>query len=248
MLDPEPQGLPRKPSLVVSHERSGTHFLMNTLALNFGYRPYVDLDERPGFDPRSTPQILGFLLGTAWPLQTVLKSHHPVEFFPILPRLAEIYEIFYIVRDPRDALLSFRRYLAESPPGTGPVTATLGEFLRAAPSGGVRRYQGQAAATMVDRWRLHVEGWLAAAEPLAGRLTVVRYDDLDERFAASVERLAAALGQPCLAPRRPSLTESVIHPGPGGSGRHRTVLTAADQEFVRKQAGETMRQAGFQPD
>ncbi len=26
---------PRKKAIVVSHERSGTHFLMNTLALNF---------------------------------------------------------------------------------------------------------------------------------------------------------------------------------------------------------------------
>lgn len=239
---------PRRPALVVSHERSGTHFLMNTLALNFGYLPYTDLDERPGFDPWSTPQLLEFLLGTAWSPQTLLKSHHPVELFPVLPRLAEIYEMFYVVRDPRDALLSFRRFIAGSEPGTGPVTETAGEFLRAAPTGRIARYQRQEVASLVDRWRLHVDGWMAAADRLGGRLTVVRYDDLDERFAATVERLAAVLGQPVPEPRRPSLTDRVIQPGTGGSGKHRAILTEADQGFVKAVAGGTMRRAGFQMD
>ena len=98
--------MPSRPALVLSHERSGTHFLMNTLALNFGYRPYTDLDERPGFDPRSTPQALEFLLAQ-WPAQTVLKSHHQAELIPALPLLAKAFAIFYVMRDPRDALLSF---------------------------------------------------------------------------------------------------------------------------------------------
>jgi hypothetical protein len=231
---------PRRPALVVSHERSGTHFLINTLALNFGYRPYVDLDERPGFDPRSTPQLLEFLLGTAWPLATVIKSHHQAEMLPALPWLTGIYAVFYVVRDPRDALLSFWRYLASSGLGAGPQTATVSEFLRAAPCGQVLRYQRQAAASMVERWRLHVDGWSAAAGRLPG-LHVVRYDDLDERFAATVERIAAALGQPAPAAAcRPALDANVIHPGPGGSGAHRAAFSAADQEFVRAVAGETM--------
>jgi hypothetical protein len=231
---------------VVSHERSGTHFLMNTLALNFGYLPYTDVDERPGFDPRSTPQLLDFLFA-GWPTRTVLKSHHQAEMIPLLPRLAEEYEMFYIVRDPRDALLSFRRYIAESAPGTGPMTETLGEFLRAAPCGRILRYQRQAAASMVDRWRLHTEGWSAAAGRLGG-LTVVRYADLDERFAATVARLAAGLGRAVAAPRRPSNSNHVVLPGAGGSGQHRAAFTAADQAFVREAAGEAMRRAGLPAD
>jgi hypothetical protein len=242
--------LPRKPALVVSHERSGTHFLMNTLGQNFGYLPYTDLDERQGFDPRSTPQRLDFLLGAPWPTRTVLKSHHQVEMLQPLPLVAAAFEVFYIVRDPRDVLLSFRRYLAGCAAGTGPVTATVGEFLRAAPSGLIVRYQRQAAASMVERWRQHVEGWLDAAAKLPGRVTVLRYDDLDERFAVTVERLAAALGRPAAAPVpvRPSKIEHVVLAGEGGSGRYRGVLTADDLAFVAATAGDAMRRVGCPPD
>jgi hypothetical protein len=234
----------RRPALVVSHERSGTHFLMNTLAANFGYCPYADVDEAPGFDPRSTPQMLGFLL-RRWPWQAVLKSHHQVDFFPLLPRLAERFHVFYVVRDPRDALLSFRRFIAAAAPGTGPLAASIGDFLRAAPCGRIVRYQRHDEADMVARWRRHTEGWSAAAAALPGRLTLVRYDDLDERFAATVARLAAALGRPAGAARRPPHDEHVVQPGPGGSGGHRAVLTAADQQLVRAAAGGAMQAVGL---
>jgi Sulfotransferase domain len=240
---------PARPALVISHERSGTHFLMNTLALNFGYRPFVDLDERPDFNPRSTPQLLAFLLA-GWPPQMVLKSHHPADLLPPLALLAEVFEVFYVLRDPRDVLLSFWRYVSAvnaSGLDGGPQVATLGEFLRAAPAGSMLRYQRRPASTMVERWRLHVEGWTAAAERLPGRLKLVRYDDLDERFAATVARLADALGCSVGEARRPSHHENVVLAGPGGSGRHRALLTAEDQAFVGATAGETMRRVGFTP-
>lgn len=107
---------------MVSHERSGTHFLMNTLRLNFGYLHYTDLDERPGFDPRSTPQLLTFLLA-GWSPRAVLKSHHPVDLLPPLPLLADVFDLIYVLRDPRDALLSFWRFTTASGPGTGPPAA-----------------------------------------------------------------------------------------------------------------------------
>jgi hypothetical protein len=218
---------------------------MNTLALNFGYRPYTDVDRRPGFDPRSTPQMLGFLLEPR-PASTILKSHHSVELIPLLPRIAERFEVFYVLRDPRDALLSFWRYIWNTNPETGPWTATVGAFLRAAPSGYILRYQYHPAATMVERWRLHVEGWTAAAANPAIR--VVRYDDLDERFEESVARLAESLGTPIGEPRRPSPSEGVIQRGKGGSGGHRAYFTAADHDFVREAAGATMRRLGYAPD
>jgi Sulfotransferase domain len=232
-------GPPQRPALVVSHERSGTHFLMNTLAANFGYRPYTDVAV-PGLDPRSTPEMLGFLLAD-WPPQTVLKSHHQVDFFPLLPRLAGSFHIFYVMRDPCDTLLSFWRFIAASPLGTGPLTATVGEFLRAAPTGSITLYDHRPDANMVARWCRHVRGWSAAATRLSNALTVVRYADLDERFAATVERLAAVLGRvPPPEPFRPSPFSGVIHPGPGGSGRHRDFFTDEDHAFVREVAGETL--------
>ncbi|CAN5543475.1 hypothetical protein BH10ACT1_BH10ACT1_18100 [soil metagenome] len=238
----------RRPALVVSHERSGTHFLMNTLRLNFGYQPRTDLEQRPGFDPGSTPQMLAFLL-QPWPLTSVVKSHHQAAFFPVLPRLAERFHLVYVVRDPRDALLSFWRYLAASPPGIGPRAATAGGFARVAPCGFVAGYQRTALRSMTERWRVHADGWLEALERLGDAATLVRYEDLDRRYPDEVERLAAVLDvTPPAEVRRPSLHEWVIHPGEGGSGKFRSAFGEADLEFVHREAGETMLRLGYSLD
>src|SRR5262245_22507792 len=102
----------RPAALVVSHERSGTHFLMNTLAACYEYvsRPWVDLDWHVipinYFYP---PNISDALLSLAsQSMANVVKSHHPAEFFAgELPRLTSRYIVFYIYRDPVGVMLSF---------------------------------------------------------------------------------------------------------------------------------------------
>jgi sulfotransferase family protein len=221
---------------------------MNTLALNFGYRPFHDVDDRPGFDVRSTPQLLAFLL-CGWSAPTVLKSHHQAALLPPLALLADVFEVFYVVRDPRDVLLSFWRYIASvnaSGRSGGPHAMTLGEFIRAAPCGLMLRYELTCGANLVERWRLHVESWMEAAARQPGRLRVVRYQDLDECFGATVAGLATALR--CASPpppQRPSLRDNVVLAGSGGSGKHRALLSAEDQAFVRAGAGDLMQELGF---
>jgi hypothetical protein len=236
---------PERPALVVSHERSGTHFLMNTLAANFGYRPYRDVAGSPGLDLGSTPAMLGFLLAD-WPLATVLKSHHQADFFPLLPRLAERFRIFYVMRDPRDTLLSFWRFLEASPPGTGPRAMSISEFLRSPSSGAITQYERRPAANMVERWCRHVRGWSAAAAAWPHTFTRIRYPDLDERFEATVGYLAAAIDR-AKPPEifRPRPVSGVVHPGPGGSGRYRAFFSPSDCDFVREVAGETAALVGF---
>jgi hypothetical protein len=115
--------------------------------------------------------------------------------------------------------------------------------------GHVTRYQLGPLGSMVERWRVHAEGWLDALERLDGNATLVRYDDLDERFPAEVARLAAILDRP--APEeilRPTHFDEVIHAGSGGSGKFRKVLSEADLDFVRREAGEAMRRLGYTPD
>ena len=236
---------PSTPALVVSHERSGTHFLINTLAANFGYRPRSDLERRPGFDPGSTAQMLDFLTWP-WPAETVVKSHHQAGFFPALRQFARQFHIFYVVRDPRDVLLSFWRYLASSGPEVGPQAESLGAFVRAEPQGFIATYQRHTLTSMAERWRVHVDGWLDALDDLEGRATLVRYDDLDERFGDEVARLAAIVDvPPPEVARRPALHQAVIHVGEGGSGKFRAYLDEADLDFVHSQTGDTMRRLGY---
>ena len=52
----------KKNCIIVSHERSGTHFLMNTLALNFGYisEPWINLDFETGMNFHAPGALLAF--------------------------------------------------------------------------------------------------------------------------------------------------------------------------------------------
>ena len=80
---------PRPAVMVVSHERSGTHFLMNAIARACGYTsdPWVDLDWHSllinYFSPENIAKTLRRL--TDQHVASIIKSHHAIEFFdPIL--------------------------------------------------------------------------------------------------------------------------------------------------------------------
>jgi hypothetical protein len=84
--------------MVVSHERSRTHFLMNALAACYGYvsAPWVNLDlPTVNINYYYPPRVRDILLAlAARPMANVVKSHHPADLFAAeLPRLTERYDL-----------------------------------------------------------------------------------------------------------------------------------------------------------
>ena len=67
--------------MVVSHERSGTHFLMNALAACYGYvsAPWINLDRLTlNINYFYPPELREALLALAsQPMANVVKSHPP---------------------------------------------------------------------------------------------------------------------------------------------------------------------------
>ncbi|MEM9487970.1 MAG: sulfotransferase domain-containing protein [Myxococcota bacterium] len=237
---------------VFSHERSGTHFLMNTLAQNFGYisNPWWNLDYEQGINFHAPGYLLHYFLQVDdQPILNVLKSHHAAPFlFDIIDYLADQFRLFYIVRDPRDTMVSYWKFVLRNPYDEGPETSTAGEFARAAPRGAMLRYQKEQAHTVVHRWQLHVEGWLAVAENLGPeRLMVVRYEDLNREFERTLATVAAYLDRPLGEPVRPARDRSVVGVGAGLSGVYGDHLDDEDLAFFRDAVGETMVRLGFEP-
>jgi hypothetical protein len=126
--------------LVVSHERSGTHFLMNALASCYGYvaQPWVNLDVPETNINYFRPQAISeHLLPIAdRPLANLVKSHHAADFFSSeLTRLTERYVILSICRNPVSVMASYWRFLQrlawfEGPKVADPLTlarSSLGE-------------------------------------------------------------------------------------------------------------------------
>ena len=139
-----------KKVMIVSHERSGTSFLINTIALNFDqYLPEVDSEgaiQRVDIDGRNwnfaDPDEMEKFLHDArfhdMPLANIFKSHHPREYFdPVWEYLLEQFHVFYIYRDGRDVMASFWRHVRKLGFLWGPMVFSVGEFMRAEPVGAV---------------------------------------------------------------------------------------------------------------
>jgi len=237
---------PRRKIMVISHERSGTHFLMNTLALNFGYiaNPWLNLDYEKGINFHAPAALMAFFRHFHdRSLLNVTKSHHQIGFLlPLLEYLAGQFHIFYIYRDPRDVMTSFWKLISSLGWDEGPRTATVGDFMRAAPRGGILRYQKEQSPTILHRWQDHIDGWLTAAETAAtDNIHLVSYEALSTDFDNTVKRIAHRLGAQVSIPVQPRKGEDSVLPGPGMVGRHREFFTPDDDAFMEEVAGDTMR-------
>jgi Sulfotransferase domain len=212
---PLPHG--RLPIMVVSHERSGTHFTMNALAECFDYvsNPWIDIDRhRFNINYFHAPSLKNLLLHVAAARSAnLIKSHHEFEFFKRFAAATEgVLNIVYVYRHPADVMLSFWRFLHTWDWAEGPTVDTVLGFATAAPMGQLMRYQFRQYPTMLDRWANHVEHWVDAARR-ANNIHIVRYEDLAERYDDTVKRLGMRLGMPPTRIVPPSRTINVVQAG-----------------------------------
>jgi hypothetical protein len=239
---------PGKKVIVVSHERSGTHFLMNTVALNFGYVsfPYWNFDYELGLNFHSGLALKGyFRKAHDQRVLNIVKSHHDVGFFESwLDYLTSQFHVLYIVRDPRDVIASLSRILNAFPWDEGPRLEKPAALMRAEPCFNMLRYQKQQMPTILHRWKSHVTGWLALAKSIA-TIHVVRYEDLNLRFDGEIARLAKLFDETVDSPRRPPKSDKVIVPGAGEVGASAVHYTSEDHQWMRDVAGDVMDELGF---
>ena len=243
---------PRRPPavIVVSHERSGTHFLMNALAACYGYvsQPWINFDQPPlainFYSPTAIREHL--LTVAAGPRTHLIKSHHQAGFFAgELSALAEHYVFFYIYRNPVDVLLSYWRYMHRWSWFEGPKVADPLTFARAEPCGYMMRYQLRQHANLMQRWAAHVEGWLEAATAVR-RVRPVRFEDLDTQFEEVVHGFAWVLGHPPRAILRPPRDVNVVAGGPHDpTGQGIPPDVEALRDLCRATIGTTMTRLGY---
>ena len=204
----------KKRPVIFSHERSGTHFLMNTLALNFNCiaKPWIDFDWvvnpfapeniREGFKTLLTDKALN-----------IVKSHHEAGFFAdIIDFIVKNYHVFYIYRDHDSVMQSFCRHLNEIEWDAGPKCEDANQLAWAEPSGALMRYQKKQYPNMRVRHTMHVQGWRSFDNGIKRRIIYVKYKDLDQNFDKTVRKIAGAVGKNISNPRRPSKTKNVITP------------------------------------
>ncbi|MGD9659694.1 MAG: sulfotransferase domain-containing protein [Porticoccaceae bacterium] len=244
----------RKKLAVISHERSGTHFLMNTVANHFGYmsKPWWNFD----FDsmtinfhaPVSIQKYFQQFHDKS--IINILKSHHPATFFDgILDYITDQFHVLYIYRDPRDALISNWKLIRSFSWDEGPKPETAAEFIRAEPRGGMMRYQKTQERSMLHRWQSNVKSWLDAAEQNPSLpICVLKYEELNDNFEKTLRQIEQFTGISCGQIEKPKVNENVIGSGEGKSGGYKKYLNSEDLEFIDKEIGDFMRTLGYHND
>ena len=224
---------PRPLAVVIGHERSGNHFLMNAIAASCGYTvsPYLDLDHADININFHHPDMLENVLTalTRESVAKVLKSHHHAAFFaPILAEIAGRVPLIYIYRHPLPVMESFWKFVQGWPWPEGPAASDVVSFTQAAPSGRMLRYQMSQAESLFARWSGHVSGWLDAAAAYPD-VHVVRYEDLRDRYDQTMAGVCAVLGCAGNPPVTPARENYVKAPGAA-----ELAVSDADQAHLRE--------------
>lgn len=147
-----------KDILAVSHERSRTHFFINSVALNFGYIP-EQIDVLPTTDYNKLEKFFKEYNPTG---RNIVKSHHQYPVLaPFMDILQEKFKIFYIIRDGRDVMTSCYYYFNKAT-SEFPFTKSVGDLMRKNPQAFSfdTAYSLIRSNTMVERWARHVFDWV----------------------------------------------------------------------------------------
>ena len=173
-----------KKILVVSHERSGTHFLIDSIAYNFGYSNNVinfPTQDSKDFSKKRTTEYRDFIQSSVrsfYSLKTdrIFKSHHDVRFFDgMLEELKDNFYIFYIKREACDVLTSCYHYYNLPHLTHFPQEKNVEKFIfelkpyQYATDGA---YSFVKSENQILRWKNHVEGWEKSGA------TILEYNNL----------------------------------------------------------------------
>ena len=209
-----------KSIFVCSHERSGTHFLMNSIAKNTNYtvNPYLNFDLIPLGDTVnffSTKHVKSFIdevsninhQNKKYGLSSLIKTHHPSYIFENLFNNQDIF-FFYIFRDPVETLLSFWKFMHNWNWHEGPKLDTPLEFVKTEPEGQMQRYQRKSYINIFLRWVNHVLEWLEASKKFKN-IYLVNYKDLDIDFNSTITKILNFLEFPLTKIVKPSYSNYI---------------------------------------
>lgn len=200
--------------IVCSHERSGTHFLMNSLSLSTHYtsNPYLDYESNPlggivQFHSRQSASLFFSQVtdikanNGKYCISSLVKSHFPASLH--VNHLGDHLKIIYIYRNPVDTLVSLWKFFWKYP-HDGPCLESPFELAQATPCGNSQRYQICNYQTYFERWARHVsDAFLQITDnPNA---YIISYSDLRENHQEMIVAMCKHLGISLIqAPSYPS--------------------------------------------
>ena len=211
-----------KPILVCSHERSGTHFLISSIANCFNMsNEVINLpDKSREFNNHKYENIINeFMLNHTESLK-ILKSHHDVRFFK--DWIFDSYNVIYIHRNYLDVLTSCYYYYKQHYPYVDfPFDNDIDNFLfnvKPYKHSTDQVYSYEFYENNILRLKNHISHWLNSNN----RIHFVEYEELHQDFNKQIQKIAVFLKENVFDFKKPKLTG--VSPRKGIIGDHTNLL------------------------
>ena len=227
-----------KKILIVSHERAGTHFLIDAIAENYKHfnDEQVDLYAEH-YLPPSSSQLITYKNNLQKSIRNyfgnsnnrLFKSHHDVKFFDgILSEIKKEFNILYMKRSVLDTLTSCYHYYSYNPHVDFPFSKDIDKFLfDTKPYDHLTdsAYSFKRSENNVLRWFNHTSGWEKAG------VHVVNYESLNSNFQNEMTSISTALKiEGRLYYKRPAL--GGVYPRKGIVGDHKNLFSVEQIQKV----------------
>ena len=208
--------------MICSHERSGTHFLMNTLSAvsHYSSNPWLNYDLHPlgsrvnFFSHSSTNKFINDLSkltakGKKVCNASILKSHFPLSHLGQdvgnLPL-----KIIYIWREPADTIASLWKYMHKWSWNEGPKTQSPLELACTRPCGQSQRYQTANCKDYFERWAIHVMDGIEECKCNPNAYSI-SYNELLKAHSSTTMKICNNLDIEIIKkPEPPSRNENVV--------------------------------------
>ena len=191
------------PLMVSSHERSGTHFMMNSISecteytanpfLNFDYMPLGSLVNF--FSKESTNKFLFSLKKISQNesnnlcVNSIIKSHFPLSLMDPNKNLCKV---IYIYRNPEEVFISYWKFLHRWNWVEGPKLSSPLELIKSNPKGQSQRYQIENYKNYFARWASHIINAKNSARN-SSNIVLVNYAELKNNFETTIELICNKL-------------------------------------------------------
>jgi len=233
--------------LVVSHERSGTHFLIDTIANCFGKsNKKIDLplwSNNPKVCNLDEYRKLVESFIEKWSKERtdrIFKSHHDVRMFEnVWGLLVENFHIVYISRNYLDTFTSCYHYFNKAPSHFPKFNSFL-EFIETKPYqyGFNNDYSYEKYDSFIDRWYQHNHLWYQKKDSLCW----ISYEELSEDFIGTTKRLGEYLGETPSSIEKPNLTG--ICPRKGIVGDWKTLISSQQVKLINDRLYDLKKKHG----
>jgi len=257
-----------KKVMVASFQRSGTHFLINTLASNFagledGWVDVVHAEDNKwvkDLKPDNLREKIREQLIELYPesdMRQCVKTHYQAYFFQqFWDELCERYDLFYIVRDPRDTLAACFNYYNKTNYEVFIKEEDFSKFLRA-DLRDVRTetqpysYSFIKPRNIVDKWQQHLISWLPYRDK---GVTFVHFSDLKNDLAGVLREIGVktSLRQEKGEVTPVTINDSRYRPdfndaelNRGRIGAWRDYFESDDLEFLESQLLDEVKEVAF---